>query len=76
MTRNRSLKQEIADFNVLKFKRTLLYGIKIPLLLMLATIQYGEILISKFPIHLHKPTIPYNQHISSHQTDRSFYSSP
>lgn len=38
---------------------------------MLATIQYGEILISKVPIHLHKPTTPYNQHLSSHQTDQS-----
>lgn len=38
---------------------------------MLATIQYGEILISKVPIHLHKPTTPYNQHLSRHQTDQS-----
>lgn len=39
---------------------------------MLATIQYGEILISKWPVHLHKPTTPYNQDISSHQMDQSF----
>lgn len=72
MTRKRSLKQEIGDFNMLKFKHTFLYMIKICLLLMLATIQYGEILISKLPIHLHKYTTPYNQHISSHQRDQSF----
>lgn len=51
MTRKRSLKQEIGDFNMLKFKHTFLYIIKICLLLMLATIQYDEILISKLPIH-------------------------
>lgn len=39
---------------------------KICPLLMLAIIQFGEILISKLPIYLHEPTTPYNQHISSH----------
>jgi len=39
---------------------------------MLATTQYGEILTRKLPTHLHKPTTPYNLHISSHQTDQSF----
>lgn len=54
MIRNRTLKQELGDFNVLKFKHTLLYTLKISLLLMLATIQYGEILTRKLPLHLHK----------------------
>lgn len=72
MIRNRSLKQEIGDFNVLKFKHKLLFMLKISLLLMLATIQYSELLTRKLPIHLHKPTTPYNQHISSHQKDSSF----